>query len=79
MILQVIQHIFCEISISFIQYEIQTSIENNMYFKTIQEKSFWLNGDGLKFTHYGSYEKKITKMNTTSESMTYLVDNKKSL
>ena len=32
-------------SISFIKYELQTSIENNV---SCKKKSFWLNGDGLK-------------------------------
>ena len=35
-------------SISYIKYELQISIENNVYGKTIREKSFWLDGDGLK-------------------------------
>ena len=35
-------------SISFIKYELQTSIENNIYCKKRKEKQFWLNGDGLK-------------------------------
>ena len=35
-------------SISFIKYELQKSIENHIYCKKIKDKSFWLNGDGLK-------------------------------
>ena len=32
-----------------------------------------------KIAHHESYEKNITKRNTTSENITYLVDNKKFL
>ena len=35
-------------SIYFIKDELQTSIENNMSCKKRKEKSFWLNGYGLK-------------------------------
>ena len=35
-------------SISFIKYELQTSIENIISCKKIKYKSFWLNGDGHK-------------------------------
>ena len=35
-------------SIYFIKDELQTYIENNISCKKIKEKSFWLNGDGLK-------------------------------
>ena len=34
--------------ISYIKYELQTSIENNISDKTIKEKLFWLQSDGLK-------------------------------
>ena len=38
---------------------------------------FWLNGDGInKFLSMNHVGKQIKKMNTTSENMTYLVDNK---
>ena len=40
-------------------------------------KSFWLHGDGLKcFLTMNPMEKKIKRMNTTSEYMKYLVNNK---
>ena len=32
----------------FIEDELQTSIESNIYCKRIKEKSFWFNEDGLK-------------------------------
>ena len=35
-------------SISYIKDELQNSIGNNISCKKIKEKSFWLNGDGLK-------------------------------
>ena len=35
-------------SISYIRYELQNSIENNILGKTRKEKSFWFHGDGLK-------------------------------
>ena len=35
-------------SIYFIKDELRTSIGNNISCKKIKEKSFWLNGDGLK-------------------------------
>ena len=34
--------------ISYIKYELQIFIENNIIGKTRKEKSFWLHGDGLK-------------------------------
>ena len=34
--------------ISFIKYELQTSIENHIFCKKRKEKQFWLNGDGQK-------------------------------
>ena len=35
-------------SISFIKYELQTSIENIISSKKIKKKSLWLNVDGLR-------------------------------
>ena len=35
-------------SISYIKYELQNFIENNITVKTRKGKSFWLHGDGLK-------------------------------
>ena len=35
-------------SIYFIKYELQTCVENIISTKNINEKLFWLNGDGLK-------------------------------
>ena len=34
-------------SISFMKYELETSIGNHVYCNKIKEKSFWLHGDGL--------------------------------
>ena len=35
-------------SISYIKYELQIYIQNNISSKTSEEKSFWLHGDGMK-------------------------------
>ena len=35
-------------SICFIKYEVQISIETNIFCKKSKERLFWLNGDGLK-------------------------------
>ena len=60
----------------FIKDELQTSIENIISCNKRKEKSFWSFRDGLKmFLTMNPMEKQITKMNTTSENMTYLVDN----
>ena len=37
-----------QISINFVKYELQTSIETNIYCKKAKEISFWLNGYGQK-------------------------------
>ena len=69
-----------QISIYFIKYDIQTYIENNISCKKAKEKLFWLIGDGLKkLLTMNPMKKNITKRNTTSENITYLVDNKKFL
>ena len=44
-----------------------------------KEKSFWFIGEGLKIAHHEYYGKTDKKMNTTSENMTYIIDNKKDL
>ena len=67
-------------SIYFIKYELQNSIETNISCKKGEEKICWLNEDGLKkLLTINPIEKQITKMNSTSENITYLVDNKKNL
>ena len=64
-------------SIYLIKYELQTSIETNTSCKKGQEKLFWLNGDENKqLPTMNTMEKQTTKMNTASENITYLVDNK---
>ena len=65
-------------SISFIKYELKNYIEHNISCKNREEKSFWLNMDELnKLLTMNPMGKQITKMNTTSENMKYIVDNKK--
>ena len=65
-------------SISFIKYELKNYIEHNISCKNREEKSFWLNMDELnKLLTVNPMGKQITKMNTTSENMKYIVDNKK--
>ena len=55
--------------ISYIKYELQISIENNIIGKTRREKSFWLHGYGLKelltMNFMGKTLKKITQHQKT--------------
>ena len=62
---------------SFIKYDLQNSIETNIYCKKSKETLFWFNGDGLNNCSLIILRKKqTTKSNTTSKNITYLVDNK---
>ena len=61
----------------YIKYEIQTCIETNIFSKKSEEKISWLNRDGLKkLLTMNPMEKQVTKSITTSENITYPVDNK---
>ena len=67
-------------SIFLIEYDLQSSIGKNIYCKKAKENLFWLNWDGLrKLFTMNPMEKQITKRNTTSENITYLVENKTNL
>ena len=58
----------------------QTSIENHIYCKKINEKSFSLNRDGLnQLLTTNPLEKQITKINTNLKNLTCVVDNKKNM
>ena len=59
-------------SISFIKYELQNSIETNISYKKLKNKLL----DGQKNLIMNPMGKQITKKNTTSENIIYLVDNK---
>ena len=61
---RVIQEVSDEIQTSFyfIKDELQTSVENKISCKKRKEKSFWLNGDGLKqLVPMNHMEKQIKK------------------
>ena len=63
--------------ISYIENELQNSIENNLLERGKKRKSFWLHGGGLKeLLTMNLMEKHKTNMNKTSENTTYLIDNK---
>ena len=64
-------------SISYIKYELQNLIENNLLEPRRTGKLFWLHGGGLKELLTMNLMGKHLKNNTTSENMTYFIDNKK--
>ena len=62
-------------SLSIIKDELQTPIENYISCNKRKKTLFWLNGYGLKqLLTMNPVGKQITKNNTTSENMKYLVD-----
>ena len=62
--------------ISFIKYELQNSIEIIYLVRKEGKNNFGLMGMDKTFLTMNSMKKSVSKITTTSENMTYLVDNK---
>ena len=62
--------------ISFIKYELQNSIEIIYLVRKEGENNFGLIGMDKTCLTMNSMKKSVTKITTTSENMTYLVDEK---